>query len=97
MGIYNDGRPLPETLKKNQCPFCNQNMTPVIIKEKWQSDSFEFKCNNCNPNTTISLSGSIVVVIDNIIKNHSQKLSYYQKEIQKTDNEVICFTSENFS
>lgn len=96
MGIYNDGRPLPEMLKNNVCPFCNQSMTPINLKENWQSDSFEFKCNNCNPKVNISLSGSIVADIEAIVNNHQRNISYYQKEIQNCDNETISFNSSMF-
>lgn len=52
--------------------------------------------NTCNPNATIPLSGSIVKNIENIKKERSMKLSYFQKEIAKCESEKINFTSQMF-
>lgn len=61
MGFYNSQflHQVPAPLNQDQCFICDSAMTP---HDKTPSqDSFQYKCNECKPGSTIAVSGSFML------------------------------------
>jgi len=96
MGIYNNNKQrLPKTIQNGTCPFCNNTMNEEIIPEYKESDSFEYKCPSCNPNTVISLSGGLVASLDGLILNNEKALNLIKGNIGKSDKEVYSIIEDD--
>lgn len=66
MGLYNYHiDQLPEPLNKGHCFICDRAMQPYNTDP--EMDAFQYKCNYCNPDVIIEISGSLLAS------------SYYQK------------------
>jgi hypothetical protein len=84
MGSYNQHqKKLPNDLQSPICPFCNSIIKP--IDRNPGDDSFEFRCDSCNENIIIAISGSIFPNYENYFNvNNKSKLKYIQEQIKKS-------------
>lgn len=79
MGLYNywEGK-LPEPLSQNKCLVCNHNMEQV--NKNPTKDAFQYRCQNCNPNVIIEISGSFLAdpLYDYVLRDENLKSSLAQ-------------------
>ena len=97
MGLYNSGIQPDEMLVHCIGPFCKLTMKPENIQDLSESDSFEFRCENCNPNVVISLSGAIAGDMTNFLSKNKQKFGFYRTQIQKQSEGVFRVYTHMFN
>jgi len=96
MGLYNQKfLKLPSPLDKNICPICNHEMNPVDFEPS--RDAFQYRCNNCNPNTVISISGSLLgsKYYEEII-NSQHVRDYLQNEVRHCTENIYPILTTTF-
>lgn len=88
MGIYNYWiDKLPAPLNVGQCCFCNNK---IIIKNKYpEQDAFQYICKNCNENTVIAISGSLLAdeLFEDLGRNAElkRKIHEFVKNVKEAD------------
>jgi hypothetical protein len=93
MGTYNyniDSLPLP--LRQNRCFVCNERMIPYNSIPGL--DAFQYKCENCNRNVIIEISGTLLASsLYNRIRNSAEALLRIQNEIRNCQEERFALTT----
>lgn len=95
MGIYNARKDLPDSLSKNRCPLSGKNIEPTDFNP--EQDSFEYICEDLKSDTVISISGSLVSRIEEIVKDNPIKIKWLISEIQKTEEKFFMISTQTFS
>jgi hypothetical protein len=96
MGRFNGGQlQVPKILEDKKCPFCKSNFiieknVPRLI----ESDSYEYQCNTCNPNSIISLSGGLVVCLSELMEGNERNLMQVKNYIYNSTDEIIHITEK---
>ena len=93
MGLYNyNPERLPAPLNNNCCMICGSQMRPY--NKDPELDGFQYKCDTCNPNIIIEISGSLLASsLYEQLENNQQVRQQIQQEIRNSNQSAFSITT----
>lgn len=84
MGLYNyNPDRLPAPLNQNRCIICGGQMRPY--NKDPELDGFQYKCQTCNPDIIIEISGSLLASsLYEQLSNSAPAKQHIQEEIRES-------------
>jgi hypothetical protein len=93
---HGTGDTSPQILKDKICLLCSSKMTPLNLQENFDKDSFEYKCDHCNPNTIIFLSGDVVRFKIEVADQYPRSIGFMREEVKKWHGEYFTILEKDF-